>query len=367
MVSGSLAQISGQIGEPPKIDVPPKDETEDVIKIETRLIEVPIVVTDRNKKPVLNLKPTNFVVYEDGREQEITEFAATSAPFEIAILLDTSGSTRNDLRLIRRAAERFINSLRQGDRVAIVAFTTKREDGQSFAATQVVQYLTDDRKELEAVLSTVHISNGTPFYDGLLKIAEDIFRQPPAEQFRGRRAIVALTDGVDSSSISEFEEVRRSLLETGLPVYFIRVDTRAYLEEMLLGDCMTSKRFSFAQLRRYYRQFPRNAQIEKVTDFCQLGDFERLDISRYLYELAETQMRDLAVQSGGRVFPAADLSEARSAFSEVAAELGTRYSLGYYSSNQARDGTYRRIRVELKGVPAGTEVRARDGYLAPNR
>ncbi len=65
------------------------------------------------------------------------------------------------------------------------------------------------------------------------------------------------------------------------------------------------------------------------------------------------------------MFPAADLSEARAAFKNVADEIGTKYSLGYYSSNEKRDGTYRQIKVDVKGLPAGTQVRAREGYTAP--
>ena len=76
-------------------------------------------------------------------------------------------------------------------------------------------------------------------------------------------------------------------------------------------------------------------------------------------------MGSLAKTSGGKVFPVADLSEARAAFKNVADEIGTKYSLGYYSSNEKRDGTYRRIKVDVKGLPAGTQVRAREGYTAP--
>jgi Ca-activated chloride channel family protein len=77
-------------------------------------------------------------------------------------------------------------------------------------------------------------------------------------------------------------------------------------------------------------------------------------------------MQNMAKSSGGRVFPVADLSEARTAFSSVAREIGTKYSLGYYSSNEKRDGTYRKIKIELKGVPPGAQIRAREGYAAPN-
>jgi Ca-activated chloride channel family protein len=76
-------------------------------------------------------------------------------------------------------------------------------------------------------------------------------------------------------------------------------------------------------------------------------------------------MADLARSSGGRAFEATDLRDARAAFSQVASEIGTQYSLGYYPTNKARDGRFRAIRVELKGVERGAQVRAREGYYAP--
>jgi VWFA-related protein len=107
--------------------------------------------------------------------------------------------------------------------------------------------------------------------------------------------------------------------------------------------------------------------MERAAGFCQLGDFERLAVSKKLYEIADDEMRSLAKASGGRVFPVADLNEARAAFRSVAGEIGTKYSLGYYSSNEKHDGTYRKISVQLKGVPAGAVVRAREGYKAPSQ
>ena len=117
-------------------------------------------------------------------------------------------------------------------------------------------------------------------------------------------------------------------------------------------------------MRRYYRRFV-SSKLEKTTNFCELGDFERLAISKKLYEIADAEMEQLAKISGGRVFPIADLSEARQAFKNVAEEIGTKYSLGYYSSNEKRDGSYRKIKVEVKGLPVGSQIRAREGYTAP--
>lgn len=340
-------------------------EDDEVLRVDTQLVDVPVVITDKTGKPILNLKQSNFIIYEDGKKQETADFAATNAPFEVALLLDTSGSTRSDLSLIQRAAENFINSLRVGDRVSIIAFKSSRVGDKSVATSEVLNALTDDRTKLKNILAEVKTSNGTPYYDGLLQVAETVFKDAPKEDFRGRRALVALTDGVDSTSAADFAEARTRFNEAGIVSYFIQVDTREFFEDNLLGDCEGAMRFSAAQIKRYYRTFYPKSKIEKTSVFCQLGDFERLDISKNLYELADMEMQSMANASGGKVFPVADLSEARAAFQKVAQDIGTKYSLGYYPSNDKRDGTYRKIKIELKGIPAGATVRAREGYTAP--
>ena len=347
---------------PPKT---PKIDDDEVVKVDTELVDVPVIVTDSTGKPVLNLKQSNFAVFEDGKTQEVSDFAATSAPFEVALLLDTSGSTRSDLQLIQRAAQIFIDSLRPGDRVSIISFKTAVDVDRKVAAAEIVSPLTGDRDALRFALERVSTSNGTPYYDGLMKVVDSVFAKAPGDDFRGRRALVALTDGVDSSSIADYEEAREGLEKTGIVAYFVQVDTRPFFEEGLLGPCEGETRFSAAQIRRYYKSFGSKANVEQTTNFCELGDFEKLAISKKLYEIANTEMTAIAKRSGGKVFPAGDLNDARTAFRAVASEIGTKYSLGYYSSNGKRDGSYRKIRVELRGLPAGVQVRAREGYTAP--
>ena len=121
------------------------DGKDDVIRVDTQLVDVPIAVNATNGMPVRGLKAANFVVYEDGKRQETVDFSATAAPFEVALLLDTSGSTRNDLQLIQRSAREFIAGLRPGDRVSIVSFNTDRRENQAFAVSEVLCGLTDDR------------------------------------------------------------------------------------------------------------------------------------------------------------------------------------------------------------------------------
>ena len=342
---------------------PVKDE---IIRIDTQLVDVPLAVVNTKGLPVKGLAATNFLVYEDGKKQEVIDFSTTTAPFEVALLLDTSGSARNDLPLIKRAARDFISNLRPGDRVAVIAFNTEGKNNQAYAVSEMLSPLTGDRTALASAIDRVRTSNGTPYYDSLLQVADKVFNQRPASEFRGRRALVALTDGVDSTSAGDFLAAKEDFERIGLISFFIQVDTRDFFEEALLGDCETATRFSSAQIRRYYRTISsKGARIEKAVNFCQLGDFERLAISKRLYEIADSEMQELAKTSGGRVFPVGDFSEARNAFKNVADEIGTKYTLGYYSSNEKRDGTYRKIKVELKGLPAGTTVRAREGYTAP--
>ena len=101
----------------------------------------------------------------------------TAAPFEVALLLDTSGSTRSDLALIQRAADNFIGSLRPGDRVAIISFRSVIENNRSFAEPEILSNLTDDRAKLKDALAKVQTSNGTPYYDALLEIAGQNFQR----------------------------------------------------------------------------------------------------------------------------------------------------------------------------------------------
>lgn len=348
---------------------PPAEEVDegDVVRVETQLVSVPAVVTNIAGRPVSGLRAENFLLFENGQQQKITNFATTEAPFEIALLLDTSGSTRADVGLIRQAANAFIEALRPGDRVAIVGFNTARQ-GQTVAAkVEVLATLTDDRKLLRNAIENLGSSNGTPFYDALERIADDVFHEAPREEVRGRQAVVALTDGVDSTSESDFQTARSKLSRAGVASYFIQVNTEDFVEDRLLKDCQDDGRLTLSakQLQRYQQIFFPRARPEDYVDFCQMGQFERMQISRDLYNLARREMDELAKASGGKNFLAASLQDARAAFARVATEIGTQYSLGYYPTNKARDGKFRTISVEVQGAAGKPQVRAREGYYAP--
>ncbi|HKB64485.1 MAG TPA: VWA domain-containing protein [Pyrinomonadaceae bacterium] len=363
-------QVTPQATPPPavadKTTVEEVDEG-DVVRVETQLVSVPAVVTNKTGRPLTGLRAENFLLFENGQQQKITNFATTEAPFEIALLLDTSGSTRVDVGLIREAANAFIDALRPGDRVAILAFNTARQ-GQSVAAkVEVLSQLTGDRKLLRAAIENLGSSNGTPFYDALARVADEIFHEPPREDLRGRRAIVALTDGVDSTSETDFQTARAKLSRAGVASYFIQVNTEDFVEDRLLKDCQDDGRLTLSakQLERYRRVYFPGARPDDFSDFCQMGQFEKMQISRDIYNLARREMNEIAKASGGRNFLAASLQDARAAFGLVAIEIGTQYSLGYYPTDKTRDGKYRTIRVEVQGAAEKALVRAREGYVAP--
>jgi VWFA-related protein len=345
---------------------PVEVDEDDVVRIETQLVSVPAVVTDRTGRPLTGLSAADFQILEDGRPQKIANFSTTEAPFEVALLLDTSGSTREDVGLIRRAALAFVEALRPGDRVAILAFNTQKEGSESLATVEMKSPLTDDRDLLREAVESVGVSNGTPFYDSLSKVARDVFRDRPTEQTRGRRALVALTDGVDSTSESDFDEARELLKRAGVVAYFVQVNTEDYVEERLMQNCedFGALRLSRTQLQRYRRVIAPGAAAEDFSNFCRMGQFERMHASRTLYRMARDEMGRLARESGGKTFPAADLRDARRAFRQVAEDIGTQYSIGYYSTNTARDGSFRKISVRIRTVK-DAQVRAREGYQAP--
>lgn len=335
----------------------------DVLRVNTQLINVPVVVRDQDGRPLTGLPASAFQLYEDGLPQRVATFAALDTPFEIALFLDTSGSTRADIALIRGAANAFIESLRPGDRVAVVSFITTEDGGKKVATVAVQSYLTADRQALRLAVQNIGPSNGTPYYDAVERTIRDIFQNAPTSESRGRRALVALTDGVDSTSLSDFASVRAHFLKAGLLAYFVEIDTENYVEDRLLADCEDDRtlRLSLAQLQRYRRIFDPRADGADYADFCRLGSFQRMAVNRSLYNLAREEMGQLARDTGGRTFHATSLDAARDAFAEVAAEIGRQYSIGYYSTNPSTDGRFRKIRVDLRGI-IGAQVSAREGY-----
>jgi VWFA-related protein len=253
--------------------------------------------------------------------------------------------------------------------VGIVAFNTAKTVSTPVPTVEVLSPLTADRGELRTAIENLGASSGTPYYDALERVVDAVFREAPKVEVRGRRAVVALTDGVDSSSNSDFATARVKLSRAGVACYFVQINTEDFVEDRLMKDCQDDGQLSLSQkqIERYRRLFVPAAKAEDFNNFCTMGPFERMSISRELYNLARREMNDLARVSGGRSFVAATLADARAAFARVAADIGTLYSIGYYPTNKARDGKFRTIKIEMKGIKEKAQIRARDGYYAPKQ
>jgi Ca-activated chloride channel homolog len=328
-----------------------KEEQAPTIRLDTDLVSVDLSVTDRNgNRGPVGLTAADFAVYEDGIRQRITSFSSADVPFSLALLVDTSASTRDELDLIRRAARRFIDDLNLKDRISVVQFNKEID---------ITTQLTSDRSRLEAALSQLQLGSGTSFYDAMQKSIGE------ALKVGGRKAIVALTDGVDSYGSSTYEQLMPVLERAGASVYFLELNTESFTEAGMIRDCTARDHFRFSakQLRKYVKEYLKNGEEGDYENHCSLSQLERMQINRRLYQSARRELREIAKRTGGHVYPIKDLSQLEPAYKQIASELGTQYSLAYYPTNDRHDGKWRTLRVEIRRP--GFTVKTRPGYRAP--
>ena len=401
----------------------------DTLKTDTNLVAVPVIATDRSGLYVPDLTREEVTIFEDGTKQDVALFATISAPFHVVLMLDTSASTQEKLRMIREAAKAFIEQLQPADRVKIISFDEVVKDLNEF---------TNDRWLLAAAINKTKTGDGTKLYDAV-ELALNAVRP-----ITGRKAIVLFTDGVDwHSDSATFEATLRRLDEEGVLVYPIRYDTRAITEQLAReqaegpqlptsdvirrkpepgttpptfpgGDeppsttSRTSKTGplglpSAEEILRRKRQEERRRDTSRLPpdrspDPSQVPGQERdpddilsrgpsrspgpgpsRDPSRerkgpddsitamldLAYLKADEYLKSLADKSGGKLVRADALSSLPDAFAKIAAELRTQYLLGYYPVNKERDGQYRKIKVTSSRKDV--VIRARPGYIASSR
>src|SRR6266550_6003746 len=204
----------------PTADPTPAEGPQDIetLKIDTDLVTVPVIVTDASGLYVPDLNQTDFSIAEDGVKQEIAFFGTVSAPFHVILMLDTSASTQEKLRLIQQAANAFVEQLQATDRVKVISFDDDVRDRNGF---------TSDRAVLLAAINDTRPGKGTKLYDAM-ELALNTIRR-----IQGRKAIVIFTDGVDwHSDQATFNSTVRGLDEEGVIVYPIRYETRAVTEQI---------------------------------------------------------------------------------------------------------------------------------------
>lgn len=320
----------------------------DVVRINTNFVTVPVSVLDRQGRFIPGLNKEDFQVFENGVEQPIAFFEPTEKPFTVALVLDTSASTRFHLWQIKEAAINFAKQLRPQDRVLVVTFSDE---------VLLLTEATNDQNVINAVIEVnANPGSSTRLYDAVnLVIAERL------DKIQGRKAIVLFTDGVDTSShMATYQSTLREAEELDALIYPIQYDTTDYMRAMQGGGnvtIVTSRSnwpFGGSSSSQTTQTVPgTSAPISGATQ----ADYDRAD--QYLQGMAE--------KTGGRLYRANDPAELAKAFASIAEELRRQYSLGYYPQTETGDGTERRaIKVSVKRP--NVAVRARNSYLraAPN-
>lgn len=331
------------------------------IKLRADLVTLNASVTDKNGNIIRSLKAKDFIVNEDGVKQEISHFAAMEAPFSLMLLLDVSGSTVNEIGLINRAAKNFLTELGPDDRIGVIVFAGE---------ARLIASFNDSRLQAEAAIDWVASAEGeevhrfgnrtgTAFYDALcMAVQSGQFKRSDT-----RTAIVCLSDGVDSTSKREYIHAARAVERSQASVYFLNLDTEAATLAGLLKPKTdpTYINFSVSQLNRYYDEFEPDSLDRMMRRETMPLDL-REQVNAGLYKLARREQREIIERTGGRFYQVRSLGDLAGVYKQVADDLRTQYSIGYYPSDQGNDGNWRTIRVEVRNRDA--TVRTRSGYWA---
>jgi Ca-activated chloride channel family protein len=289
------------------------------IKLEVDFVAVPVVASDENGKYVPGLRVADFHIFEDDVEQEIDRLVPVSEPLNAALLMDSSRSIPLKIDQIQQSALSFVESMRPEDHLMVASFDDRVHLDSEFSS---------DRIGLRRAILATRLGYTTRLYD-----AVDLILTERLDPISGRKAVVLFTDGVDTSSwLVDAAGSLEDLEESNVVLYAVQIDTR---NDVTL-------------------QFP-PGWTPQIAPPGMAKDEE-------MHAYGSQYLQDLASRSGGRLFHAATLGNSVEAFARVADELRHQYVLGYYPSNRARDGSYRRIRVTVDRP--GVKIRARSGYRA---
>src|SRR5574341_43922 len=326
----------------PTADPTPEEVDEnDVVRVDTTLVTVPVSVLDRQGRFIPNLKQEDFTLLENGEQQTIAYFEPAEKPFTVALLLDTSASTHFHLDEIKQAAIAFAKQLRPQDRVLVVTFNSE------------VLLLTEATNDINLMVAAIeeyaNTGTATRLYD-----AVDLTIQERLNRLKGRKAIVLFTDGVDTASQqATYQSTLDRVEELDALIYPIQYDTSDYLQAMQGAGTVTvttTQRGPFGMTSRQTYNVPLNGGVPLPG--TTKADYDRAD--QYLHSLAD--------KTGGRLYQANDTKQLAEAFSRIAEELRRQYTLGYYpKSANIADGERRQIRVRVR--QPNLAVKARDSYV----
>ena len=280
------------------------------IGVNVDLVVMHTSVYDKDNHFVSGLEKQNFKVFEDGVEQNIISFSQEDVPLSMGILLDLSGSMRNKIDQVTKAALAFIRASNPQDQVFLIGFNEEVE---------LLQDYTSDIDEVSDALDNIVVTGGTALYDAIY-----LGVQKAHSGVRPKKAIVVITDGEDRDSYYKLDELIAKVQESDVQVFCVGF-------------------------------------LNPVPDKGLFGHW-----SKSIPEKAHDALQRIAEETGGKAFFPQKIVEINHIVGEIAHDLRNQYSIGYISSNTARDGTYRRVKITLdKEKSADIHVRYRRGYFAP--
>ena len=288
-------------------------EEEGIISIRSTLIPIPVSAVDANGRPVDGLSIRDFTLTIDGRQVEISDISRSETPIRLAMLFDNSSSVTIAREFEKKAAVRFFRQILRPEKDLAALFSVG-------TATRLEQTFTGDVGMLTSAIESFPPPIGaTALLDGSILAANYLAGMP------GRRVIVIVSDGDDTSSDASLEAVLLSLQQNNCQVYVVKT----------------------TDFENYVRTRSRtgNANIRQLA--------------------AERRMAELAAQTGGAVYSPIDEKELDEAFARIRAELARQYILSYYPEPETeKRGEFRQIGLSVTGRD-GVVVRTRKGYYVP--
>jgi len=269
------------------------------------LVSLNVTVTDGTKY-VTGLEQEDFEVYEDGAKQTLSFFSHVQQPIALAILLDTSNSMEDKLATAQEAAIGFVRRMKKDDVIEVVEFNSQ---------VRVPQPFTNDMNALERAIRQTSVNGSTSLYNAIyvsLRALKDE-RAKNAEEIR-RQAIVVLSDGDDTSSVIEYDDVLDLAKRSETAIYAIGL--------------------------------------------------RQQEVGRGKFKEAEFVLRQLSQETGGRVFFPTSVTELPKIYEQISEELASQYTMAYSSKNPMRNGAWRRIDVRV--TKPGLTGRTRRGYYGPS-
>ena len=271
------------------------------------LVSLNVTVTDGDNRYVTDIDQASFQLYEDGALQDITFFTRTQLPIALALLMDTSASMAEKMSTAQQAAIGFAERLRDEDQASVIDFDSR---------VDILQGFTNSIAELKAAIRRTSAGGSTSLYNAIYISLKELGKvgATTVDEIR-RQAIVMLSDGEDTSSLVDFDEVLELAKRSDTVIYSIGLRSR---------DIRT---------RRGFRE-------------------------------ADFVLRQLAQETGGRAFFPEQAEDLPAIYQRISDELSSQYTLAYISKNPLQDGRWRRIvvRVDRPNVAA----RTKQGYYAPS-